>query len=121
MDLLTQNQDKINWKWLSRNPNAMDLLIQNLDKIDWKWLSCNPNAMDLLMQNQDKINWRNLSRNPSICTTYDYVKIREANAIKTQCVQEYFNHPRFVEEFLQTHDIDELDSFHEWQLNRYVV
>ncbi len=32
-----------------------------LDKLDWDWLSGNPNAIHLLEQNIDKINWYNLS------------------------------------------------------------
>ena len=39
---------EIDWKELSKNPNAMNLLEQNLDKIDWPGLSKNPNAIGLL-------------------------------------------------------------------------
>lgn len=35
-------------------------------KIDWKILSKNPNAIHLLMNNQSKINWEFLSENPCI-------------------------------------------------------
>jgi hypothetical protein len=38
-----ENQDKIDWKNLSRNVDAISLLEQNQDKIDWRWLSRNPN------------------------------------------------------------------------------
>ena len=34
--------DKIQWMWLSKNPNAIQLLEQNIDKICWGWLSENP-------------------------------------------------------------------------------
>ena len=37
-----------------------------LDKIDWKYISTNPNAIHLLQQNIDKINWYNFSKNPNI-------------------------------------------------------
>ena len=47
--------DKIDWKVLSRNPNAIHLLEQNMDKINWWYLSKNPNAIHLLEQNIDKI------------------------------------------------------------------
>ena len=66
IDLLKTNQNKIDWFWLSKNPNAIDLLKANPEKIDWKWLSKNPNAIDLLKLNQDKIVWVYLSENPSI-------------------------------------------------------
>ena len=36
------------------------------DKIHWKYLSENPNAIHLLEANQDKIDWYYLSKNPSI-------------------------------------------------------
>lgn len=35
-------------------------------KINWTYLSLNPNAIHLLEKNQDKIIWFNLSKNPSI-------------------------------------------------------
>ena len=42
------------------------LLEKNLDKVDWDWLSTNPNAIDLLKANQKKIKFNWLSMNPSI-------------------------------------------------------
>jgi hypothetical protein len=57
--------DKIDWWYLSQNPNAICLLEQNTNKIDWTWLSLQPNAINLLEQNIDKINWNYLSRNPN--------------------------------------------------------
>ena len=62
---MEQNQDKIDWYQLSRNPNAIHLLEQNPDKIDWDILSENPNAIHFLEKNPDKINWRRLSSNPN--------------------------------------------------------
>jgi hypothetical protein len=40
--------DKVNWLYLSENPNAIHILEQNLEKIDWARLSLNPNAITLL-------------------------------------------------------------------------
>jgi len=132
IELLTANQHKINWNWLSINLSAMELLTANPDKINWFGLSCNldtsypiarsanPSAIELLEQNQDKINWRCIWRNPAIFE-YDYTAIREAKSIETQCIAEYVNHPRFVEEFLREHDMEDLDDFEEWRLNRYVI
>jgi len=57
--------DKIDWSYLSSNPNAIHLLEQNIDKIDWKDLSRNPNAISILEQNMDEIRWSNLSENPN--------------------------------------------------------
>jgi hypothetical protein len=74
--------EKINWSWLSQNPNAIDLLKENQDKINWRNLSGNPSAIELLeekinrengmskeyLDNLDptnKINWDLLSENPN--------------------------------------------------------
>jgi hypothetical protein len=40
--------NKINWNFLSSNPNAIYLLEQNQNKINWNDLSQNPNAIHLL-------------------------------------------------------------------------
>ena len=45
MHLLEQNQDKIYWKYLSKNPNALHLLDQN--KINWSSLSANESIFEL--------------------------------------------------------------------------
>ena len=37
-----------NWNYLSYNPNAIELLKENQDKIDWDYLSFNINAIELL-------------------------------------------------------------------------
>lgn len=57
--------DKINWSQLCLNPDkrAIELLKLNQDKIDWSNLSSNENAISLLKKNQDKINWKRLSAN----------------------------------------------------------
>jgi hypothetical protein len=51
--------EKLRWEYLSENPNAIDLLKENQDKIDWARLSINPNdeAIELLKANRDKIWW----------------------------------------------------------------
>ena len=61
-----EHTDKINWAWLSSNPNAIELLEKNLDKVDWLWLSLNPNAIHILEQNLDKVNWSNIWANQAI-------------------------------------------------------
>ena len=61
--------DKLDWRELSKNPNAIHLLEKNQDKIDWINLSLNPNAIHLLEKNMDKINWNNLllrNSNPNV-------------------------------------------------------
>jgi hypothetical protein len=41
--------DKIIWKQLSKNRNAVFLLENNLDKIDWQYLSSNKNTIHLII------------------------------------------------------------------------
>jgi hypothetical protein len=43
---LEQNREKIDWNWLSKNPNAIHLLEQNPEKIDWHYLSKNPSIFE---------------------------------------------------------------------------
>ena len=61
------DKDKLDWRNLCENPNAIDLLEleENYDKINWHHISLNPNAIDLLKKNYDKINWRIVSANPN--------------------------------------------------------
>ena len=81
IELLKNNQDKINWNILSHNLNGIELLKIRIEyenslsyeeydylqyKIDWDNLCLNPNAIDLLKNNQDEIDWYYLSTNPSI-------------------------------------------------------
>jgi hypothetical protein len=44
---LERNQEKIDWYWLSKNPNAIHLLERNQDKIFWGYLSANPSIFVL--------------------------------------------------------------------------
>jgi hypothetical protein len=98
--LLEQNQDKINWVWLSKIPNAIHLLEQNQDKIDWESLSKNPNAIHLLEQNQGKIKWSYLSLNPNIFI-YDYKKIKERKQSIHDELMENLFHPDRIAKFLK--------------------
>ena len=80
--LYKANPKKINWKYLSTNPNpkAIKLLKANLKKIDWTRLSGNPSpeAIKLLKANPKKIDWYKLSGNPALFTeTYDTSQITE--------------------------------------------
>merc|ERR1711966_72355 len=49
---------KLDWYWLSGNPNTIDLLEANQHKIFWEELSCNKNAIHLLekkIENEKKL------------------------------------------------------------------
>ena len=59
------DKDKINWCWLSKNPNAIHLLENNLNKVDWDILSSNSNAIHILENNLNKVDWDILSSNPN--------------------------------------------------------
>ena len=43
-----------------------EIFQNNIEKLDWYYLSSNPNAIHLLKKNPDKIHWNNISLNPSI-------------------------------------------------------
>ncbi len=64
VNLLEENQDKIDWTMLSQNPGAIKLIEDNLNKIHWDYLSRNENAIHILEANIDKLtrnSWHNLS------------------------------------------------------------
>ena len=65
IDILEQNQDKIDWWWICLNPAAVHLLEERQEEIEWYFLCQNKNAINLIKQNLDKIDWEVLSRNPS--------------------------------------------------------
>ena len=109
IQLLEKNPEKIKWCWLSRNPNAIHLLEKNPEKIDWYELNKNSNAMHLLEKNQEEIDWDFLSLNPSIfkkMINYKYLyqrinMIREELMIKSM-------HPRRLERWIEMGgDIDD--------------
>ena len=61
--MLTDNHDNqylIDEGWFEYNK------LDYYDKINWKELSTNLNAIDLLKENQKKIDWEYLSKNPAI-------------------------------------------------------
>ena len=75
-----EGRNRINWKGLSANPNAIDLLKENPEQINFNYLSANPKAIDLLKEQikyentldvkeykalENKINWEGLSANPN--------------------------------------------------------
>ena len=51
-----------------------------MDKVDWKELSYNPNAIHILEKNLDKVDWEDLSSNPNIFT-YDYKAITDITSL----------------------------------------
>ena len=72
--------NKVDWEYLSMNPNAIELLRANPSKIDWRALSKNPEAIELLKERVayekslgleeynkllNRINWMYLSKNPN--------------------------------------------------------
>ena len=82
--------DKIDWDFLSINPNATHILEKYKEKIN--------DAIELLRKNPDKINWIALSRNPSIFEL-DYTLIdKRINIIKEQMMMKMF-HPCNIDKF----------------------
>ena len=61
------DESKLDWDFLSENPNAINLLEANMNKINWNNLSLNPKAIYILEENFESdgnmLNWCNLSYN----------------------------------------------------------
>ncbi len=62
-----KNPDKLDWKRLSGNPNAIEILTANEDRIDWDEFSSNrsPDTIELFKKNIKKLNFHKLSSNPA--------------------------------------------------------
>ena len=111
IQLLEANPDKICWSKLSKNPNpnALKLLQANPEKIDWWNLSFNPNldAIELLKKNQNKICWSHLSSNPSIFT-YDYEGIKNKNKDLNFEIIHKALHPKRMLRLMEEYGEDEI-------------
>ena len=49
MKLVDWVKPRINWNYLSSNPNAVRLLEQNIDKVNWKTIWANQNIFEMDM------------------------------------------------------------------------
>ena len=107
IQLLKENYNKINWSYLSSNPNAISLLKENLDKIDYNLLSSNPNTIELFKENKDKIDYNLLSSNPSIFT-YDYDKIKENFKDLAEEIISKALHPKRIFKLIELYGEDEV-------------
>jgi hypothetical protein len=94
---------------LSRNENAIELLKDNQDKIDWEYLSRNenPEAIELLRNNQDKIDWDGFSLNPAIFT-YDYDKIKKNFEELAEDIVAKALHPKRIFRLIELYGEDEI-------------
>jgi len=97
---LENNLDKVNWQYLSGNPNAIHILKNNLDKVHWHSLSVNPNAIPILENNLDKVSGYCLSMNPNaihLLFKYDYQTMKQNNKdFCEELVQKVFNPCRLL-------------------------
>ena len=79
-----------------------------MDKIDWRLLSGNPNAMILLEKNVDKIRWFELSSNPSIFEL-DYEALeKRCNIYKEELIKKAL-HPSIIKRYLNHPDLKDKD------------
>jgi hypothetical protein len=92
---------------LSANENAIELLKENQDKINWYMLSKNPNAIQLLQENPDKINWYMFSKNPSIFT-YDYEKMQNSNLELKEEIIAAALHPKRIFRLIEEYGEEEI-------------
>ena len=98
-------KDKIDWFYLSKNPNAIDMLKENPDKIDWDRLSQNPNAIGLLKANINKINWLFLCSN----VNPEAIKLirKRLKYLRNLSDDEYYDYDLSDSEFLDWERISE--------------
>ena len=95
--------EKLDFKHLSSNPNAISILEKNIDKIHWDRLSYNPNAISILEKNIDKVNWYNLSKNPNIFEI-DYTKIKERTYTYLEEYSKKIFHPKNINTILNKYN-----------------
>ena len=108
---MEKNQDKVNWYWLSQNPNAIHLLERNPTRINWYGLSVNPNSSSLLEKYPEKIAWEWISKNPSIFEL-DYNVLKERCSIYKWELLEVALHPSRIERYLEMGiEMGELDNY----------
>ena len=106
---IIDDDDKVNWCFLSGNPNAIHILEKNLHRVDWWYLSENPNAIHILEKNLDKVNWKELSSNPNalhLLFSLDHKKMLEN--MKDFCeelVKAVFN-PIRVQRMAELYELD---------------
>ena len=68
-------------------------------KVNWMWLSLNPNAIHMLEQNPDKIRWFSISRNPTIFEL-DYKGMKGRCSIYKEELMIKVFHPSRIERYL---------------------
>ena len=105
LKIIRKNIDKIDWRFLSANPNAIHLLEKNPEKIHWSNLSANPNAIHLLQQNIEKIDWSRLSYNTSIFEIDYKALYKRIEPFKEQLIAQCF-HPDRLVRYLEKYNYD---------------
>ena len=72
-----------------------------MDKVNWDYLSLNPNAIHILEDNLDKVKWNFFSSNPNIFT-YDYEAIHNVLYKEDGFVEEFIQkqfHPKNMDKW----------------------
>ena len=96
LNILEQNQDKINWKNLSSNENAIPLLEKNMNKVHRRSISCNINAISMLEKNPDNVKFSVLSHNSNIYIyDYDYYRKR-MDLYREELIKKVFHPNRLI-------------------------
>jgi hypothetical protein len=79
---LEENEDKINWFFLSYNNNAVRLQIRYPEKLNWSIVSEYTDSLDLLENNKELIDWEYIIRNKN----KDVIKYVKENISKS-CIK----------------------------------
>ena len=96
----------------NRHPEAIELLKLNLNSnlINWKYLSRNPNAIELLKDNQKMIDWSYMSQNPSIFKL-DYYQMMKNFEIYAEEIIAISLHPKRMIRYMEQYNFDFEDWF----------
>jgi hypothetical protein len=106
---LNSNIDKIDWFYLSSNPNAIHFIEKNINNkcISWCKLSKNKNAISILERNPENICWNCLCHNPNAKA----INLIEKNMHKIFLLFLCFN-PNAI--YLLEKNIDKINSENHW-------
>ncbi len=63
--ILERHSSQINWAELCKNPNGLPILNKYKHLIDWRELCKCPDAVPFLQENLDQVDWFHLSGNPN--------------------------------------------------------
>lgn len=115
--ILERHSSHIDWSELCKNPNAIHIFRKYKHLVNWRELSKNPDAIPFLEENLDEIDWFHMSANPKA------IHLLEKNMDKVDFTQIYYNPSPYAVKLLypeQTYKIKQHMSLVLTELKKYV-